>query len=82
MGPADAVRRRLVDGTGDLLLAGAGLAADQHGRGRVGDLPDQFEDVVHPRALAQHVLERVPALELVAQGSHLVLQGTRCAVPA
>ena len=75
-------RRRLVDGPGDLLLAGAGLAADQDGRGRVGDLADELEDVVHLRALAQHVLERVPALELAAQGGHLVLEGPRLAAPA
>ena len=43
--------RGLMDGPGDLLLAGAGLAFDQdRGRG-VGDATDQVEDVVHPRAL-------------------------------
>ena len=61
--------RRLVDGPGHLLLAGARLAADEHGRGGVGDVADQLEDVVHLRALAQHVLERVPALELLRRAA-------------
>ena len=66
--------RRLVDGPRHLLLAGARLAEDEHGRRGVGDVPDQLEHVVHPRALAQHVLERVPVAELAAQGGHLVLE--------
>ena len=43
-------RRVVVDRLGDHLLAGAGLAEQQHGRAAVGDLPDGGEDFVHRRA--------------------------------
>ena len=71
-GPADG---RLVDGPGHLLLAGAGLALDQHGRRGVGDVGDQLEDRVHPRVLAEDVVELESALQLGPQRGHFVLQG-------
>jgi hypothetical protein len=45
-----------VDGARDQLLAGAGLALDQHGGGRAGDARDQLVDLQHDRALADDVL--------------------------
>ena len=51
-------RAALVHGAGDQLLAGAGLTDDQHGAVGLGDVADQLEHVVHPRALAQDAMER------------------------
>src|SRR5262249_52408904 len=64
----------LMNGPRDLLLPGAGLTLDQHGRGGVGDILDQLEDRVHTRALADDVLERKLFLELVAELDHFVLE--------
>jgi hypothetical protein len=51
----------------DQLLAGAGLAGDQHaGLDRV-DLGDQLEHLLHRAALAEQLGEPDPAGELVAQ---------------
>ena len=66
--------RGLVDRPGDLLLAGAGFAADEDGGGGIRDLPDQLEHIVHAWAFAQHVVERMTALELRAQRRHFVLE--------
>ena len=69
-----AVLRRLVDRPSHLLLAGAGLALDQHSRVGVADVADQLEDGVHPRVLAQHVVEGKLGLQLGAQVGDLFLE--------
>jgi hypothetical protein len=46
----------VVDRVGDEVLAGAALAADQHGRVAVGDLLDQPVDLLHRVARADHVV--------------------------
>ena len=59
--------REPVQGARHQLLAGAGLAQDQHrGVGRRG-LPHQLEDLGHGRRAADHPLEPEAALELLAQ---------------
>ena len=65
---------RVVDGLGDQLLAGAGLALDQDGALGPGDVADQLEDAVHLRVLADDVVEAVALLELLAEPQDLVLK--------
>src|SRR5215470_15831928 len=48
-----------MDGHGNLLFAGAGLAFDQDGRGSRGHAPDQVEDGLHARAAADDLVERI-----------------------
>ena len=60
---------------GHLFLTGAGFPFDQHGGGGRAHIGDQFEDGVHTRALAEHVVEGVLRLQPLPQVSHLVLQG-------
>ena len=59
-----------VDGPGDQFLAGARLAADEHGEIRAGHLLNGLVDPVHLRALADQVVVSVPFL----QSLHLHLQ--------
>ena len=61
----------LVNRPGDLFLAGAGFARDQYGRSRVRNLADEVEDLVHLRALAQHVKEGMAAVRPVRGGRSL-----------
>ena len=64
-------RAQLVERLGDELLAGAGLAADQHRRvGRRGVL-DHLIDLAHLGALADHRAERAVFAELAPQHAHL-----------
>ena len=65
--------RGVVDGAGDLLLAGPGLALDQHRRGGLGDAPDQLKDGVHLRVGAEDVAEAVLFMEPFAKLNDLVL---------
>jgi hypothetical protein len=67
--------RSQVNGPGNHLLAGTRLALDQHRRVGQGDVVDQLEDVVHPRALAEHVGEAVLALEPLTKLGQLGLGG-------
>ena len=67
---------RFVDGAGHLLLAGAGLAFDQHRRRGGADIADQFEHRMHARVLAEHVMKRVIRLQLLPQIGHFVLQAS------
>ena len=67
--------RGLVNRAGHLLLAGASLAANEHGRGGVGNVADEFEDVVHLLAAAEDVLKRVPVAECLPEGRDFILQG-------
>ena len=69
-----AARRGVVDGPRHQLFAGSGLADDQDRADRLGDVADQLEDVVHPRALAQDVVKLELLVQLLAQGRDLVLQ--------
>jgi hypothetical protein len=72
--PGSVQRTGLVDRPGDLLLARARFAANENRRGRVGDLADQFEHVVHLRAAAEHVLEGVALTQLLAQRGDFILK--------
>ena len=65
-----------MDGAGDHFLAGAGFAFDEDGGLGIGDAGDEFEDLEHARAFAEHVLEAVLVEELEAQGGDLVLQAS------
>src|SRR6185436_7786492 len=67
-------QRAVVDGVGDQLLAGARLAADQHGRAGAGDLRDLLEDLPQRPAAAHQVGEAVPLAQLLAQVRVLVDQ--------
>jgi hypothetical protein len=60
-------RRVVVDRLGDHLLAGAGLAEQQHRRAAVGDLPDDGEHFVHRGRVADDVLEAVAVADLGAE---------------
>ena len=56
---------RRVEGLGHHLLAGAGLAGDEHRGGGGGHLPQLVEDAPHGGALgAEGLLQHVPALHL------------------
>ena len=72
---------RVVDRLGDQLLARAGLALDQDRALGPGDVPDQLEDLVHLRVLADDVVEAVILLELLAEPQDLVLQGPLLRAP-
>ena len=63
-----------MDGPGDQLLAGAGLARDQHGGHGLGDALDDGEDLLHLRALADDVCEGEALLERGPQVEVLVLE--------
>ena len=56
------------------LFAGARFAFDQHRRVRLGQIANQFEHSMHSRILAQDVVERISAIDLLAQTGDLVLQ--------
>ncbi len=71
-----AVLRGVVDRLGDQLLAGAGLALDEHRALGPRDVPDQLEDLVHPGVLADDVVEAVVLLQLLPEREDLVLQGS------
>ena len=73
--PGTVSGRRLMDRLGDLLLAGPRLSLDQDGGRGLRDVPDQLEDVEHPRTLAEDVPERVPLADLGPEGGQFVLQG-------
>ena len=64
----------VVDRAGDQLLAGAALAADQHGGVAVGDLLDEPVHLLHRVALADHVVHVEPRLELASQPDVFVAQ--------
>ena len=49
------------------LLAGAALSGDHYRRGAVRDLSDRVEDLDHPGALADDVLEAMLGLQLLAK---------------
>ena len=57
----------VVDGVGDELLAGAGLAANHHGGVGRGRLPHPLEDLLHGVAVADDVAHLVALLQLLAQ---------------
>ena len=65
-------RRVVVDRVGDQLLAGAGLAAQQHGRVGARDLRDLLVDLPHRAARADDVREVVALFQLLAQVRVLV----------
>ena len=50
-------RRQLVQGARDHVLAGAGLALDEHGRVGRRDLLDQAEDLAHRGRAPDHLAE-------------------------
>src|SRR5690606_39238910 len=53
-----------VEGAGDELLARAGLAADEHGEIRGRDLLEHGEDLAHPHALADEIVEALAPAHL------------------
>src|SRR6185436_11595342 len=53
--------RAVVDGRGDELLAGAGLALDEHRHARVDDLVDLLVERTHRVALTDDLLARAAA---------------------
>ena len=63
-----------MNGSRDLFFAGPGLADNQYGGGRIGHLGDEVKDIHHAQTLAQHILERMPSLQLFPKSRHLVLQ--------
>ena len=63
-----------VDGAGHQLLAGPALAGDHRGGGAVRDLADGLEDLAHPGALADDVVEAVLRLELLPEVEVLVAE--------
>src|SRR5262249_1850036 len=56
---------------GHELLAGAGLAGDEHGGVGGGDLDDADQDVAYGLRTADDVLESVALAELAGEGLHL-----------
>ena len=71
---AAGAQRVVVDGAGDQLLAGAGLAADEHGRVALGHLADHAEHPLQRVAGADDLVEVVVLLLLVAQVVELVAE--------
>ena len=67
-------QRVVMDRAGDQLLAGAGFAANQHGRIALGHLADHVEDAAERLAAADDLVEVVVLLPLVAQVIELVAQ--------
>ena len=67
-------RAVVVNGPGDQLLAGAGLALNQHGAVHRRDQLEALEDLLHRRALADHVVEPVAIAKLRAQFGVLLPQ--------
>ena len=67
-------RAERVDGAGEQLLAGAGLAEEQDGRVRVGDLPDLLQNRPEGRAPPDHLAEVVGLVELRVEIDILGLQ--------
>ncbi len=65
---------RRVDRPRDHLLAGAALPLDEHRAPQLRDVPYEIEDLVHRRALARHLVERVLLLQLPAEQDVLALQ--------
>ena len=61
-----------MDRAGDLLFARARFADDQNRTCGFRNVPDQLEHIVHLRAFAQHILERVATLELCAEAGDFV----------
>ena len=62
-----AARAQVVQGAGDQLLAGAGLAADEHGGVGGGDGLDLLEDPAQGGALADDLAEVVLGADLLLQ---------------
>ena len=71
---AAAARRRVVDRARDELLAGAGLADEEHGGGRLRGLVEQAEHLLHDRARADHRPEPVAVADLGAERLVLTLE--------
>ena len=60
-------RARVVDRTGEQILARSGLAGQEYGRVGLGDLLRHVEDLLHGRRVADDPLEGVPRLDLAPQ---------------
>ena len=65
--PLVRARAVVVDGPRDQLLAGAGLALDQHGAVHRRHELEALEDRLHGAALADHLIEAIAVAELRAQ---------------
>ncbi len=62
---------KLVQGARNQLLAGAGLARDEHGAHVRRKAADQPEHLLHRRAAAHHATELEPLRQVAFQGQHL-----------
>jgi hypothetical protein len=60
-------RAVVVEGAGDDVLAGPGLAGDEHGAVGGRDLGDELHDLAHAGRGADHVADAVPGLEFGAE---------------
>ncbi len=69
-------RAVVMDRPRDQLLAGAGLALDQHGAVHRRDKFENGEDMAHRRAVADHAVEAVPIAELGAEVGVLFAQAS------
>ena len=74
--PRPVCSRGLMNRLRNLLLASTGLALDQDGGCRLGDVSDQLEDFEHPRALAEDVPERMPLTDLGAKCGQFILESS------
>ena len=59
--------------TGHQLLAGAAFAMDHHRRFGLGDVVDEFKEVLHGLRSAQNAMEAFIHMEGLAQGHDLLL---------
>ena len=75
-----AARSVVVDGAGDELLAGAGLAGDEHGDRRGGGAGQEAEDALHRGAVADDAVEAAVARHLLLQHVDRIAQARRRAL--
>ncbi len=72
----------VMDGAGHQLLAGARLAAQQHGHVAAGDAADRLVDVLHARMAADQGAELADFLQPGLESRHLLRQPAAPAAPA
>ena len=56
-----------MNSVGSELLAGAGLALNEHGRPRRSDLLDRLEDLNHRRRMADHAFQARASADLLTK---------------
>jgi len=65
---------RVVNGARYQFFAGSAFSLDEHRALQARDVPDQMEDLLHPRVLADDVLQAVPTVEFLLEERVLPLQ--------